>query len=174
LKGIYFIGTNNSQICQRQMDATLLYEPVYTIFHPEKRYGLIQNGLKKLSIAVRRAGLKLPVIVSYRLLWHNILHRKEDRNVYYGGFADFDTSPRKGENGYVCVWATPAKFKNYFSRLYKKSMQEEKEFLFLTAWNEWGEGAYLEPDCKYGFQYLAAVRAAAKQGSRQKNILRKI
>ena len=114
LKGIYFIGTHNSQICQRQMNATLLYEPVYTIFHPGKWYGLIQNGLKKLSIAARRTGLKLPAIVFYSLLWNTILHRKEGRNVYYGGFADFDTSPRKGENGYVCVRATPEKFKKYF------------------------------------------------------------
>ena len=37
-------------------------------------------------------------------------------------------------------------------------MESDKEYIFINAWNDWGEGAYLEPDSKNGFQYLQAIK----------------
>ena len=40
---------------------------------------------------------------------------------------------------------------------------EEENFIFINAWNEWAEGAHLEPCIKFGHGYLEALKNALSE-----------
>ena len=37
-------------------------------------------------------------------------------------------------------------------------VQKENKICFIKAWNEWGEGNHLEPDLKYGLDFLKTLK----------------
>lgn len=105
------------------------------------------------------------MIYDYDTTWKRILKSAESssRNEYLGGFVNYDDSPRRSRRGIIVKGANPEKFKYYLSEICKISDRQNKDFLFLTAWNEWGEGAYLEPDTIYGYEYLNAIKEITKK-----------
>ena len=73
---------------------------------------------------------------------------------------DYDDTPRLKRYGLVAKNVNPDKFEKYLIDCLKKTKEEKQPFLFITAWNEWGESDYLEPDKKYGYRWLEAVKNA--------------
>lgn len=97
---------------------------------------------------------------SYEAVWKNAVSCNVTgmNKIYYGGFVDYDDSPRRGIQGTFMVNVKPDLFEKYMYALAVKNMALGNELLFINAWNEWGEGNYLEPDKKNGYAYLEAVR----------------
>lgn len=108
--------------------------------------------------------LKKPNIYqSYDSVWKRIIKKAElhgPDDVLLSGFVDFDDTPRRGNSARIILGSTPDKFYKYLKKLIEVCNKNNKEFLYITAWNEWGEGAYLEPDKTNGYKYLEALKKA--------------
>lgn len=100
----------------------------------------------------------------YDYLWKKILEKDFSicEDFYYGGFMDWDNTARKGKNATLISGFSIDKFKKYMRKMLEKCQEENKEYLFFNAWNEWSEGTYLEPDEKNGYGYLNTIREIMK------------
>ena len=80
----------------------------------------------------------------------------KEKKVYPSICPAWDNTPRKAEKGMFLKDATPELFGK---KLREISLSRDKDdFIFINAWNEWSEGAYLEPDEKNHYAYLEAIK----------------
>ncbi len=100
--------------------------------------------------------------IHYKRLYKKMINTCHEKNHFRMAFVDFDDSPRRGLRAVVARGAAPGRFGKYLKKLIQLSRKEGNEYLFINAWNEWGEGNYLEPDEKYGYKYLKQVRRALR------------
>jgi lipopolysaccharide biosynthesis protein len=79
---------------------------------------------------------------------------------YRGLFPDWDNTARKAGQSHIVLGSSPEKFRLWLDTLLEWATNNESPFIFINAWNEWPEGAHLEPDLKFGTSYLSQIRAA--------------
>jgi lipopolysaccharide biosynthesis protein/GT2 family glycosyltransferase/ADP-heptose:LPS heptosyltransferase/tetratricopeptide (TPR) repeat protein len=78
-----------------------------------------------------------------------------------GVMAGWDNTPRRLERAHVFHGATPANFRRWLrATIGHERERGDEAVVFINAWNEWAEGAYLEPDQQFGHGWLEAVASA--------------
>ncbi len=77
-------------------------------------------------------------------------------------FPSWDNTARRGAEGWVLQGSTPAAYRRWLGSAIERARERpaEQRIVFINAWNEWAEGAYLEPDERSGRSYLEATRDA--------------
>jgi hypothetical protein len=115
-----------------------------------------------LYLAREIATSKKIATYSYDDVWSCVIDRKgRDEKSIAGAFVDWDNTPRKKEKGFLINRASPNKFEHYLKKqINNVNNNYLNDMIFLFAWNEWAEGGYLEPDEKYQYQYLEALKRA--------------
>lgn len=155
------IWNNDKNYDHSKVDYRIMFEPGYT--DRRNKHSLSFNVTKNL-IKVFRLWHRLLYLhpLSYREYCKDILNRNVyDDKFIPGMFVNWDNTPRRKERGATTFGNTPEIFQKTLSKLIKKAKNEyHKDMIFINAWNEWAEGCYLEPDKKYGYAYLQAVRQA--------------
>jgi lysophospholipase L1-like esterase len=102
------------------------------------------------------------LLPSYRQQWSQLL-QEDSHAVMLPLCGGWDSRPWHGDAALVRTGRNP--------EFFKRHLQDAREFLetnstnsrllpsvLIEAWNEWGEGSYIEPHKEFGFGYLDAIR----------------
>ena len=88
-----------------------------------------------------------------------------------GVMPGWDNTPRRKAEAHLFQGHTPASYGRWLRSALRwtlaRNRSAEERLLFINAWNEWGEGAYLEPDHRFGYAFLNATRTAVEEVARQ-------
>ena len=92
--------------------------------------------------------------------------RRPDFTLFRGVCPSWDNDARKPGRGITYQNSTPALYQEWLAEACRFAAREpdpDKRLVFINAWNEWSEGAYLEPDRRYGHAYLQATANALEE-----------
>ena len=162
MKNLYiveYISSKNRKLSFSRTDAIIEFEPLYTTFFDVSKFNLFRRFLNKKTHTLD--------FQEYDNIWKKIIKRKrtyKGKKIYKGCFTNWDNSPRKGNNAMIIKSGSPEKFKYYFNKLIEtKRKDASNDYIIINAWNEWSEGAILEPTKKDGYKYLEAVKEVVEQ-----------
>ncbi|MEZ8278273.1 glycoside hydrolase family 99-like domain-containing protein [Vibrio cyclitrophicus] len=155
---------NYSEIDGARCSANVvLREPSFTHFSTESVFKKFERKLKsnKSFSLFSKPRMYSFSEISNKSISYNINHSVNDfeGKIYLGAFGGWDSTPRHGKHGYIISQPYADEFKAYLDRLQGLISSNEKfsDIVFYNAWNEWGEGCYLEPDCNNEYLYLDVV-----------------
>jgi hypothetical protein len=78
----------------------------------------------------------------------------------------WDNTARRKKDMFILRDSSPALYEHWLKEVVRKfePYSPEENFVFINAWNEWGEGNHLEPCAKWGRGYLEATQRVFQHG----------
>lgn len=91
-------------------------------------------------------------------------YQKSNYTLFRGVCPAWDNTARRKNGSSVFINNTPTLYQRWLGNAIADTLENQtnpdERLIFVNAWNEWAEGAYLEPDERYGYAYLQATRNA--------------
>ncbi|QVX42024.1 glycoside hydrolase family 99-like domain-containing protein (plasmid) [Ralstonia solanacearum] len=108
------------------------------------------------------------IVADYPSYVSECLRREDPGYVWFRGIMPgWDNTPRRGARAKIFLGSTPSEYRRWLDGLLRWTIEQRapgQRLVFVNAWNEWAEGAHLEPDEKFGLAYLRETQAALLQG----------
>ena len=143
----------------RAVRAELEPQPREAVAGAQRAGGQSAEGLRQSTLAVVDADLRDDA----NAVMNDIVAMPTDYPRYKCVMPGWDNTPRRGAAGNVFHGATPQLYELWLREAIGSSRRRfpiGQRMIFINAWNEWGEGAHIEPDIRFGRQYLEATRRA--------------
>lgn len=127
----------------------------------------LQRYCKKINQEINFANENFyGAVYSYKTLVEDKIYQKnfDCQKIYNAILPMCDNTPRRNNMGSIIFdGSTPELYKTWLKDIIRNNQERtdlDDNLIFVNAWNEWGEGAYLEPDRRFGYAYLQATRDA--------------
>lgn len=155
-------------------DAAIISQPGNAFHSPSN---IFDNKIKNISLKTRLKSMpnyikwifylfqdlkiKKPRFYNYKDVVNNLLKQinftkfpmNNTIKLYHSCFIDWDNTPRYKKRATIIKNFDLNIFENQLKQIYSS-----QEIIFIYAWNEWGEGMYLQGDAKYKNQKLEIVK----------------
>ena len=103
-------------------------------------------------------------IVDYRQYVIDALARSDPNWIFHRTVMPaWDNTPRRPNDALTFINATPEIYELWLREVVARTIESRasgERLVFINAWNEWAEAAHLEPDRRFGRQYLEATLRA--------------
>lgn len=121
-------------------------------------------ALRHLPTLIRHLRGKSPLVYDYskaiRVFASSVMKRED---VVPSILPNWDHSPRSRMRAFVMHNSTPQAFQKHVEAIRQIVDKKKNPLVMLKSWNEWGEGNYMEPDKRWGKQYIEAMGTVMKQ-----------
>ncbi|GHT41536.1 glycosyl transferase [Bacteroidia bacterium] len=158
LKGIHFVAhTYNERDVEPLRRMGFDGVNIVRLFHFFQNFSFLAKGYMKIMRVVFGRGR----IVPYKKASKYFIGKEDALDYCYPTvIPNWDHSPRSGRGGHILVDSTPQLFFKHLQAALDvvEKKADQHKLVFLKSWNEWAEGNYMEPDLKFGKQYLDALR----------------
>ncbi|MEQ3311693.1 glycoside hydrolase family 99-like domain-containing protein [Phocaeicola dorei] len=158
--GVYFICQLRNNLNQETYD--LLRECGFKAINTMRLWEGMNHNLgviKKIKRKLINIFIGIPRSRQYKDVYPYFLSDEDAQDgIYPSLIPNWDHTPRSGKAGSILINANPDLFEKHAEMVLNFSKINNKDFVFIKSWNEWGEGNYMEPDLKYGKGFIEALR----------------